>query len=426
MRVGVARAGITPQEPVWLTGYANRDHKSEGSYAPLYCGAIYLEGDDDAALVLAADVIGYTPPCDAEARQAVADVTGLLPRQIVVTATHTHCAPFFTPWNMPGEIEAGYAATLLARLQETAVAAMGGAVTGRVEFSRGTSTFGVNRRLPDGRGGVTFAPNPDGPIDRDLDTLWLRDAAGILLGTLTIYACHPTSIGGYQVGPDYPGFLCRHLEAETGATALFSTGCAGDIRPWFGNGEDEGFSRPSLEELEAAGATMAGEVLASHSAPAPVAGDGLRIDHVFHGLPYADPPDLDHLEAQERSDDPRWREWAAAMLPRARAGALARAAPHEIQVLQLNPEFRVVFLGGEVLTEIGQHIKRALAPATTLTAAYANGLIAYVPSANAWPLGGYEVSGSYHYFLRPAPFTAACESLIVEQTTRLVDRLHRH
>ncbi len=423
MRVGAARVDITPREPVWLTGYANRDHRSEGSYAPLFAGALYLEGDGDRALVITADVIGFSPPCDAEARQAVCDATGLLPRQVVLTATHTHCAPFLSPWNMPGEVEAGYADWLIGRLQGAAVTAAGAAVEGRVEFSRGRSTFGVNRRLPDGHGGVSFAPNPDGPIDRDLDTLWFRGAGGDLLASLTVYGCHPTSIGGYLVGPDYPGFLCRHLGARTGAPALFATGCAGDVRPWFGAGDHDGFARPTLEELEEAGAGMAAEVLETLPAAEAVAADGLCVDHLHHRLPYAGLPSMEQLEEAAGSGDDHWRRWGEMMLPRARAGGLADACVHEIQMLQLNPDFRVVFLGGEVLSEIGLHIKKALAPATTVTVAYANGLIAYVPSAAAVPLGGYEVDGSFHYFQRPAPFTADCERLLVEGTASLAARL---
>lgn len=423
MRVGIARVDITPSEAVWLTGYANRDHRSEGAYAPLQAGAVYLEGQRDRALVLTTDVIGFSPPADAEARQAVSDATGLLPRQVVLTATHTHCAPFLSPWNMPGEIESAYADELIGRLQQVACQAIGSAVDGGVEFSRGRSTFGVNRRVPDGRGGVIFAPNPDGPIDRDLDTVWFRSANGQLLASLTAYGCHPTSIGGYEVGPDYPGFLCRQLESETGAPALFATGCAGDVRPWFGQGDHDGFARPDLEQLAAAGAGMAREVLDARIDAEAVAAHDLRVDHVVHRLPYSEPPSMARLEEAAKDDDPRWRQWSQAMMPRLRAGALADASPHEIQVLQLNPNFRLVFLGGEVLSEIGLHLKQAMAPATTVTVAYANGLIAYVPSTAAHPLGGYEVDGSFHYFLRPAPFTADCERLIVEQTTALADRL---
>lgn len=423
MNIGFARTDITPQGSVWLTGYGDRDHKSEGVYAPLYGGAIYLQGDNDRSLILTADVIGYSPPADATFRQVIADATGLLPRQIVLTATHTHCAPFFTPWIMPGEIEPAYAEFLQRKLRDVSLAAIASATPGRVEFSRTTSSFGVNRRLADGKGSVTMAPNPEGPIDRDLDTLWLRGDGGNLLGTLTVYGCHPTSLSGYLIGPDYPGFLCRHVEADTGAPAVFATGCAGDVRPWFTKPGAEGFLRPSLEELETAGAGMAREILANRTNAAPIDGDRMCIDHMWHPLPHTELPTREQLLAEIDSDDPRARDWSAAMLERLDAGGLSEASPHEVQILQLNPDFRVVFLGGEVLSEIGLHIKQALAPATTVTVAYANGLIAYIPSANAWPLGGYEVLGSHRYFHRSAPFTDECEARIVETTGRLVERL---
>ena len=92
--------------------------------------------------------------------------------------------------------------------------------------------------------------------------------------------------------------------------------------------------------------------------------------------------------------------------------------------MQFNPDLRMVFLGGEVLSEIGLHIKEALQPGLTSTIAYANGLIAYVPGEKTYPLGGYEVDGSYRYFLRPAPFKSTIEELIVEQTKELVATLN--
>ena len=99
-------------------------------------------------------------------------------------------------------------------------------------------------------------------------------------------------------------------------------------------------------------------------------------------------------------------------------------APQEIQALHLDDKHCALFLGGEVLTEIGLHIKSALSPRTVITCAYANGLIAYVPSEQTYDLGGYEVDGSYHLFIRPAPFTRDVESLIVKRSTQLFQTLH--
>ena len=106
-KVGIASIDITPQHPVWLTGYGNRDHRSEGVYQSLTAGAISIVGNTDEVLILTADLIGYDLAYAAAAKSRIAESTGLLPRQVVLTATHTHCAPFFYPMAMPGEPEKG-------------------------------------------------------------------------------------------------------------------------------------------------------------------------------------------------------------------------------------------------------------------------------------------------------------------------------
>ena len=422
-KIGIASIDITPQQPVWLTGYGNRDHKSEGVYQSLIAGAISIAGETDEVLILTADLIGYDLAYAAAAKNRIAESTGLLPGQVVLTATHTHCAPFFYPMAMPGEVEKGYAEFLLKQLVHVAVAAKNQQTEGAVEFSRGRSEFGVSRRLPDGKGGVLFAPNPEGPMDRDLDTLWFSNAAGELIGSLTIFGCHPTSRGGYLIGGDYPGFLCRALSEHTGAPSFFSTGCAGNIRPWF-KGKNEGFNTPSLEELELASQRIAAEVMESRQDTVSVNAEGLSITSEFHHLPYAElPDDATFRDKAENHTNPFIKHWASEMLKLSKAGGLPHSCPQELQVLQFNEEIRAIFLGGEVLAEIGLHIKSALQPATTLTIAYSNGLIAYVPSKETYDLGGYEVDGSHFYFLRPAPFAKGIEDLIVAKTIDMVQKL---
>ena len=422
MHIGAAQVDITPNESVWLVGYGDRDHASEGVYQPLRAGALYLRGEGDAALIITADLIGYDLAFAAESKALIADATGLLPRQIVLTATHTHCAPFFYPWIMPGQPDLGYASFLRERLVEVARRALANTQPGSLSFARGHSAFGVNRRRPDGKGGVLFAPHPEGAIDRDLDTLWCSDAQGRPLASLTFFGCHPTSLGGYLIGGDYPGYLCRKIEEETGALAFFATGCAGNIRPWYGDSADH-FARPSFDELEAAGRSLADDVLAAADAAVPVAAQNLRIDSRFHALPYVELPGPDQLREAAHSDDPRRRDWAQTMLARLEHGPFSPSCPQEIQAISFDEAHCAVFLGGEILTEIGLHIKAALRPQTAITGAYANGLIAYVPSEATYDLGGYEVDGSYHLFIRPAPFQRHVESLIVEQVTALLAEL---
>ena len=418
VHIGVAQIDITPQAPVWLVGYGDRDHKSEGVYQTLRAGAVAISSELEDLVIIAADVIGYDPAYAATAKARIGDATGLLPHQIVLTATHTHCAPFFYPWCMPGDIEPGYAEFLSSKLVDVVVQALSARVPGTIDFARATSDFGVNRRLPDGQGGILFAPNPDGPIDRDLDTYFFNDVKGRPLGTFSVFGCHPTSLGGYFIGGDYPGFFCRTIEAETGAPALFATGCAGNIRPWYGRAEGC-FPRPTFSELAAAGRDLAFTALSSRDDAKAVDASRMQVADTFHRLPYVELPSLDALQQALQGDEPRRREWAEVMLQIVQKGKLPASCPHEIQLVHFNVDLSAVFLGGEVLAEIGLHLKAALQPSLVSTIAYANGLIAYVPGAETYPLGGYEVDGSYHLFVRPAPFQPIIEDLIVTRSTNL-------
>ena len=219
IRTGAAQTDITPAGPVWMAGYGDRDRRSEGVYQPLGAGAIYLGGAADEVVLIAADLIGFDLAYAAQAKQRIAAATGMLPRQVVLAATHTHCGPLFYPMMMPGEPELEYAERLCERLAAVAVAARGGAVSGRVSFSRTRSGFGVNRRLPR-HGKAVFAPNPDGPVDRDLDTLWFESEAGKLLATLTVYGCHATSHGRLPGRRGLPRVPLRGTAGKNGGAGV--------------------------------------------------------------------------------------------------------------------------------------------------------------------------------------------------------------
>ncbi len=420
MKAGFALIDITPDHPVWMVGYASRDHQSEGVYQNLRAGAIALSHRGGAALLLTSDIIGHSLAFAAETKALIADATGLLPNQIILTATHTHCAPFFYGWGMPGEVETDWAAEFQSKLIEVSLRAMKDLATARVQFTRGSSTFGVNRRTPDGKGGILFKANPDGPIDRDLDTLWFIDPDGEIRGTFTVYGCHATCRGEYLLGGDYPGFLCREMTKQTEAPAFFAMGCSGNIRPDFMS--DNGFRGAEIEEIQEVGERMTREILQSLGNRREIDIKTVDVATAVHRLPYAKLPGKRKLEKVIDGEDKNLKIWANHFLDRLSNGPLPKSCPQEIQILSLNPEFRLVFIGGEILTEIGLHLKEAFAPATTVTVGYSNGLIAYVPGRETYDLGGYEVEGSYPYFLRPAPFTKDVEDRIVSTALALAGR----
>src|SRR3954471_24907808 len=97
-KAGAASVCFTPEEPLWLAGYAARTAPARGKISDLYATSVVLEDHRGEKLVIAsADVIAITRPiADAIAKRA-SERYGLARRQLIVTATHTHYAPEFRP-----------------------------------------------------------------------------------------------------------------------------------------------------------------------------------------------------------------------------------------------------------------------------------------------------------------------------------------
>ena len=60
-KAGVARAVITPQEYMWMAGYAARDKPAEGKLHDLWAKALALEdAQGNRVLLITTDVIGFS------------------------------------------------------------------------------------------------------------------------------------------------------------------------------------------------------------------------------------------------------------------------------------------------------------------------------------------------------------------------------
>ena len=58
-KAGVAKAVITPAEPMWMAGYASRDKPAEGKLQDLFAKALAIEDPQGTRLVLVTtDLVG--------------------------------------------------------------------------------------------------------------------------------------------------------------------------------------------------------------------------------------------------------------------------------------------------------------------------------------------------------------------------------
>jgi hypothetical protein len=114
-------------------------------------------------------------------------------------------------------------------------------------------------------------------------------------------------------------------------------------------------------------------------------------------------------------------EWAEDVLRLAREGDVPRTQDFEIQVMRVN-DMALVAWPGEVCVDYQLYVDAHSPFAHTITLGYSNGCIGYVPPADAYPLGGYEVVSAYRYYgtLMIAPES---ERMIQDATVRLLRNL---
>ena len=195
-RVGLAQVSITPEDPVWLYGYAgkNRFRPFDGVLDDICAQAMAVaHGEGEPAVLIVADLCVLREPEETAFSQVLVERTGLERRQILLNWSHTHSGPMIgtsdlNRYPVPDEdlkrIEA-YTETLWNKLADVAAAALADMRPGRLSWGVGQVDFVKSRRLfgPNGeyRG---MGPNPDRFVDRGVPVLRIDAADGRLRGVV--------------------------------------------------------------------------------------------------------------------------------------------------------------------------------------------------------------------------------------------------
>lgn len=421
-KAGTARAKITPAGSIWLSGYASRDHPSEGALHDLWAKALALESPSgQRALLLTTDLIGVPRRFSADLCEAIRKRHGLDRRQIAISTSHTHSGPVvasnLNAMYFLGPEEERRVEDYALRLHRDLVRIAGQALArlSPCELSRGngTATFAVNRR--NNRAGdvpaLRAANELKGPVDHDVPVLAVRDAGGELRCVVFGYACHATVLSFYQISGDYPGFAQIHFEsAHPGVQAMFWAGCGGDINP---------LPRRKVELADEYGRRLAGAV-DGVLARKMIAMDGdLTTRYAEIDLPFASLPTPEQLRADTASQNRYVARRARLLLGRVERGEpLEPTYPYPIQVWHVG-DLRFFFLGGEVVVDYALRLKEELGAGRTWVAGYANDVMAYIPSLRVLREGGYEGGGAMVYYGLPSVWSEDVEELILAAARRL-------
>ena len=426
-QAGFGKVKITPTQPMWMSGYASRDHGAEGTLTELWAKTICLQDARGQRVVLVTlDLVGIDRQTSLQICQAAGAKYGLERKQISLNCSHTHTGPvvghnlgsmYFLDEAQTRLVEQ-YTHQLQGGILESIGQAIAALKPAQVNWGIGQATFAVNRRtnkedeVPKLREDGLLK----GPVDHTVNVLSVTGADGKLIGVVCGYACHATVLPFYQWSGDYPAFAQQALEkSHPGAVAMFVAGCGGDQNP---------LPRRKVELAEQYGQMLADSVEAvllgknQEALPAQVEAAYTEVP-----LPYARVPTKAELMADSMSTNKYIARRAQILLAGIEKGmTLQPTYPYPVQVWTLGPDRRMVFLGGEVVVDYALRIRKELGGNNVWPAGYSNDVMAYIPSLRVLKEGGYEGGGAMLYYGLPSLWSETVEETLIKGLHETVTR----
>jgi hypothetical protein len=225
MKTAFCQKNITPENNVYLAGFANRIQKSDGINDEIFLKAIALEDDKkQRVIIISADILHFDKAMVHRIKYWAKETLNLNFGQIIFNATHTHHAPLlaartaYPNWDIDIEYVNFFEKSVMQIIEKV----NNDLFDAKITYTPAKAHFGINRRLPqDGK--ICFAPYPDGYYDSDFPVLAIYDSENKLKALLYSYACHPTSgsCGLYKISSDFPGVIAKALQKRCGVDTYY-------------------------------------------------------------------------------------------------------------------------------------------------------------------------------------------------------------
>lgn len=411
LKVGIARKSITPDHPLWMNGYSDRDKPYEGISHDLWAKALVIEESPKSMVIIVTlDLLGL----NREISEAVADQVikkyGITRSQLFLNSSHTHSAPVIWPClsmafdlnNADQKVVAQYSYELTDDILEVIDSAMSKRVPMIVSSGHGVAGFAANRRDREIK-----------PVDHDVLVVKFATPDGKVQAIVCGYACHNATLTGANklINGDYAGYAMIELEkAYPGATVLFIMGCGGDADP---------SPRETIEFAEQHGKELAEaveKVLISEMQPVrpPIRTAYTSVDLEFPPLK------VEKYQAEIMSDNRVNQNRAKLMLEAYNKGWDVTKFPYPVQAIRFNNDFTILGMSGEVVVDYDLKMKKEYPAENLFVAGCCNEVICYIPSKRILDEGGYEVNGSMAYYGHPGLFAGNVEDLVTGALHRVM------
>ena len=472
---GAARRVINPPRGIRTFGFSSREGLVEAVESDLSATALVLSDGEVKVAIVATDTGWMDLPVMNALRERVAGTVGTASSHVMINLNHTHSSPAMPEWfpDEPGQIalQSRYQEDLCGWIVEAAREADERKVPARIGAGRGECPIGVYRRETDPDGEVFLGEVPGHPTDPAVGVLRVDDLDGRPIAVLFSYGCHPVTVGPRSMvaSPDFPGAARALVENAIGGLSLFLQGCGGNIMPRGGLSMEA----DCRDEKDRIGATLGAEAVKAAAAIhthrkrgerrrmgslsrisvwpwEPVTGPsctGLAAAEETVPLRFIDLPPLsearairaecrdarDRVRAQggevwEYLVTTRFADWSDRLVEAVETGGASIDVV--VQAIRVN-DIILAANSTETFFETGLAIQAASPFPHTLALGYTNGCVCYLPRAEDFPEGGWDIRKRWYgvpdllfqAYSLPTAIHPDSEQRVVGRTLALIERL---
>jgi hypothetical protein len=231
LRVGAAKVDLTPPQNELPKNYLGiLDH--------LWSRAIYIDNGKTGAVLVSVDAGGIPTQVANDIRSRVEKEFGIPVANVLISATHTHSAPFIgrPPFGPnanaePDQATLAYEEKIFNSIRQAKEALQ----PAKVSFGQGVSYLNVQRDRIDPVSHKWWEGNNyEGLSDKTVAVIKFVSMKDEPIAVYFNYAMHAVLTGNTDlVSGDFPGAASRYIERalDKKAVALFTSGAAGDQNP---------------------------------------------------------------------------------------------------------------------------------------------------------------------------------------------------
>lgn len=380
LRAAVVKEDITPSDSQYLLGYGER--KSTGILDRIYHRIVAIDDGTTQFFIVSTDLCLYSPSEYDKVTARLQKEYGIDPLNVWWSTTHTHSAPEVGAFGLYGIylgnrighiVDSIYSAMVEQKLIDGILKARENLAPARMGVGCGFSQANINRRAIDENGKASLGMNPDLPVDRRIGLIRLDKEDGTPLVLLANYAMHGTVMSGanLEISGDAPGIVAEYVEQKIGVPMLYINGAAGNIAPIYSV-----YPNARAGHLSQFKVLLGDKILEANKK---IEADVDNIKLVTGSLTVETP----------RKPGMKWSSDMGKYTNTTKSGVNMVRLP--VRFLKINKDIAIWSAPIELFCEVSNEVRSRSPFPYTFYFGYTNGWFGYMPTASAWPHGGYEV-----------------------------------